>query len=396
MCGNFLAFLLLKMAYEIHIDGFIGDAGFFGGDSFTLKNLNDQLAEMPTDTTEINVLINSGGGYVTEGFAIYDRLASLNQTVNTTVLGLCGSIATVIAQAGKKGLRSGYENSDYFIHNPHYTPQSPDPLEAADLQAIADDLLVNQNKIANFYAKVSGKDATFFLEKMKEAKSLSMTDAKEFGLIDNIISTHIQAATIYKFAAHISKQQTAMNKIETFLTEKFAAFKNEITAIVKPTVKNEAATTDDGTIVYFDGGLEVGTQVFSDEAMTALQPDGDIMVGGNTYTILNGAVSAVVEKQVENKKTDLELANETIATLKAELETVKGGVTASVETAVEAAKNELKVEFENKFTAFKGTFFTGDKLKNDIVQMIKDDNTPAPQESMMERVVALRKSKQPK
>lgn len=381
------------MAYEIHIDGFIGDAGFFGGDSFTLKNLNDQLAAMPSDTTEINVLINSGGGYVTEGFAIYDRLASLNQTVNTTVLGLCGSIATVIAQAGKKGSRSMYQNSDYFIHNPSWTPQSPDPLEAADIQKIADDLKASEQKILNFYNTVTGTDIETLRAKMHDAKTISATDAKELGFIDNIISTQIQAATIYKFAAHISKQQTAMNKIETFLTEKFAAFKNEITAIIKPSIKNEAATTDDGTIVYFDGGLEVGTQVFTDEAMTAPQPDGDIMVGGNTYTILNGAVSAVVEKQVENKKTELEIANETIATLKAELETVKGSVTASVETAVEATKNELKVEFENKLTAFKGTFFTGDKLKEDIVQMMKDDNAPAPKASWQQEVIALRNKK---
>ena len=73
---------------DININGFIGDAGFFGGDSFSLKELNAQLANIGTDK-EVNVYINSGGGYVTEGFAIYDRLISFANDngvkVNTVV-----------------------------------------------------------------------------------------------------------------------------------------------------------------------------------------------------------------------------------------------------------------------------------------------------------------------
>jgi len=200
------------MAYKINIDGFIGDAGFMGGDSFTLKDLNRLLDAMPSNTKEIEVIINSGGGYITEGFAIHDRLATVEETVNTKVLGLCGSIATIIAQApksqGKGGLRSGHQNSDYFIHNPSWSPQSPDPIEAEELQRIAEDLMANQEKLSQFYANITGKDATLFAEKMKEAKSLSMDEAKDLGFIDEIITTNIQAATLYKFAAHITKTTT--------------------------------------------------------------------------------------------------------------------------------------------------------------------------------------------
>src|SRR5688572_11310982 len=96
-----------SMAYKISIDGFIGDPGFMGGDSFTLKDLNRLLDAMPSNTKEIDVVINSGGGYITEGFAIHDRLATVEETVNTKVLGLCGSIATIIAQAPKSQNKGG-------------------------------------------------------------------------------------------------------------------------------------------------------------------------------------------------------------------------------------------------------------------------------------------------
>ncbi len=371
------------MAYEINIDGFIGEAGFFGGDNFTLKMLNEKLSAMPTDTTEINVVINSGGGYVTEGFAIYDRLASLSQTVNTTVLGLCGSIATVIAQAGKKGLRSGYENSDYFIHPPAWSPQSPDPIEADELQQIADDLKANQTKLANFYSQNGTGTADFFLDKMKEAKSLSMQEAKDLGLIDNIISTQIKAATIYKFAAHTSKPINTMNAFENKMKEMFAAFKNEITSIVKPMVKNEKATSEDGIDIFFDGSLAEGTKVFSDEAMTVPAPDAELVISGTTYTIAGGEVTKVVA--VANADSELAAAKEKVA----ELEKQVAEKTAEVVAQVAAKEVELTAKFDAQFTAFKAKFFTGDKLNEEIIQIMKTDGEPKPKD-WRDEVIALR------
>lgn len=377
------------MAYEIQINGFIGDSGIFGGDNTTLNDVRAQVNSIPNGETVLNVMINSGGGYVTEGKAIYDYLVSLSQdkgfTINTTVLGICGSIATVIAQAGKSGggIRSGYENSDYFIHNPSWSPQSPDPIEADELLKIANDLKANEDWLANFYSKLGNLSKEDFMAKMKEAKSLSMDEAKSMGLIDNVIKTNIQAATIYKFAAHITKNQNPMTKIEQFITEKFNAFKNEIAQIVKPEIKNESVTTDAGVVIFYSGSLDVGTQVYTDEAMTAPVADGDFVVGGVTYTVLNGAVSQVVEAQVENK--ELEIANAKIAELTAQLEAKVTELT----TAIANKETELTASFEAKFTAFKSQFFTGDKLNEDIIQMVKGD-TPQPK-NWRDEVIALKK-----
>jgi len=374
------------MAYEINIDGFIGEAGFFGGDNFTLKMLNEKLSSMPSDTTEINVLINSGGGYVTEGFAIYDKLATLPQTVNTTVLGLCGSIATIIAQAGKKGERKGYENSDYFIHPPSWSPQSPDPIEADELQQIADDLKANQNKLANFYAQNGTGTAEFFLEKMKEAKSLSMQEAKDLGLIDHIISTQIKAATVYKFAAHIKKPINHMNAIQ----QMFADFKNEITAIIKPTVKNDTVKTSEGVDIFYDGVLEMGTKVFTDAEMKTPAPDGVHTVDMKLYTVTNGEVTKV--EDVQTNDSELEQAKARVAELEAQVASKEAEITAKVEEAVAAKATELTASFENKFTAFKAKFFTGEKLNEEIVQIMKGEGEPKPKD-WRDEVIALRQKK---
>ncbi len=374
------------MAYEINIDGFIGEAGFFGGDNFTLKMLNEKLSAMPTDTTEINVIINSGGGYVTEGFAIYDRLSSLSQTVNTTVLGLCGSIATVIAQAGKKGKRSGYENSDYFIHPPSWTPQSPDPIEADELQRIADDLKANQTKLANFYAQNGTGTADFFLEKMKEAKSLSMQEAHDLGLIDNIISTQIKAATVYKFAAHTTKPINHMNAIQKMFTD----FTNEIKAIVKPATKNDTVKTSEGIDIFYEGVLEMGTKVFTDVEMTKPAPDGVHTVDSKLYTVANGEVTKV--EDVTTAASELEQAKAKVAELEAQALAKEGEVTAKVAEAVAAKEVELTAKFETKFTAFKAKFFTGDKLNEEIVQIMKGEGEAKPKD-WREEVIALRQKK---
>lgn len=384
------------MAYEINIDGFIGQPDWWmdNGDSFSVKNLQDKLSAMPAGTKEIDVIINSGGGYVTEGFAIHDLLSTQDATVNTITLGICGSIATVIAQSPKSqnkgGKRKGYQNSDYFIHNPSWSPQSADPLEAADLQKIADDLLANQTKLANFYATVSGKESSFFLDKMKEAKSLPMTEAQDFGLIDEVITTTIKAATIYKFAAHISKPTNIMTAFETKLKDMFASFKNEIVAIVKPATKNDTVKTSEGIDIFYEGVLEMGTKVFTDVEMTKPAPDGVHTVDSKLYTVANGEVTKV--EDVTTAASELEQSKAKVAELEAQALAKEGEVTAKVAEAVAAKEVELTAKFETKFTAFKAKFFTGDKLNEEIVQIMKGEGEPKPKD-WRDEVIALRQKK---
>jgi len=184
---------------KIYINGYIGEAGFFddASNSFSLNNLNTTLDAIG-EVDELNVYINSGGGSVTEGFAIYDRLSTLPCTVNTIVNGMCGSIATVIYQAGKKGKRKMYANSEFFVHNPFWQPSAPDPMEAKDLALLQQDLQNAENKIKLFYVGVTGKTVDELTPLLDRQTTMSANEAIEFGFADEIVETNITAFTKYR------------------------------------------------------------------------------------------------------------------------------------------------------------------------------------------------------
>jgi len=181
---------------DIYIDGYIGKGDFFS-EGFSLKSLREQVNANQGDNV-INLYINSGGGDVTEGFAIYDYLVSLSErsgfAINTIGEGIVGSIATVIFQAGKNGKRKIHANSEFFIHNPYWTPQSPEPMEAKDAQALAENLKKAEEKILNFYVQhTAGKSKEDIKEKMNMQTSFSANEAMEWGFVDEVIGTPIES-----------------------------------------------------------------------------------------------------------------------------------------------------------------------------------------------------------
>lgn len=374
------------MKFEIHVDGYIGPDDFFslmeGGSSFNLKKLNDAIASMPSDTDEIDVMINSGGGLVNEGFAIHDRLKSLGLKVNTIVLGQCGSIATVVAQANANGgIRKIYENSDYYIHNPYYTPTGPDAMEAADLAKLQEELQKSQDKILNFYHEVTGTKKSELKKRMDAGTSLSSDEVKSLGFADEVIPTVITNQKKYAIAAYINfspSKNPIMLDLKKLFTDFEAKMLTNIQSIVKTKVKNAVTATKDGVNIYYDGKLEKGTKVYTDEAMTISVSDGEytfpqeIAMGTDTIVVKDGAVDSL--------KQSVPVAANNEATLQAEVDRLKtenakltGDLTAAankvteVENTAKAAVEEVKTEFNN----FKSNFFTGTELKPEIIQAFK-------------------------
>ena len=114
---------------EIYIDGYIGQGGFFE-DGVSAKWVREQVKSFGSELKQLSIKINSGGGDVIEGFAIYDYLNTIKKsgvTVNTEGIGIVGSIATVIFQAGDE--RMLHPNTEFFIHNPYVTPFG-EPIDA--------------------------------------------------------------------------------------------------------------------------------------------------------------------------------------------------------------------------------------------------------------------------
>lgn len=348
---------------KIYINGYIGEAGFFDdvSNSFSLTNLNAELDRIGK-VDELNVYINSGGGSVTEGFAIYDRLMALDCTVNTIVNGMCGSIATVIFQAGRKGKRMMFENSEFFVHNPFWQPSSPTPMEAKDLALLQEDLQNAENKIKSFYATVTGKSEDDLKPILDRQTTLSATEAIEYGFADEVYKTQISAYTKYRLVAYLNNdKQTEMENKE--LKAELGGIKGLLTALIRR-FKNAYTETVDGTKIYFDGTMVTkDTPVFSDEAMTTPLPDGDYTLDSIILTVVNGIVTEVTEPQpADNNAPDaLAEAQKEIADLKAKL-AEKENVVAEKENVINETKVEI-VALAKKVTEFEAMLVTGKDFK---------------------------------
>lgn len=353
------------MNFDIYIDGFIGQSDFFS-EGFSSKTLRDKLATAPTGTNELTVHINSGGGSVIEGFAIHDALVNTGFKVNTSVEGLCGSIATIVAQSNAKGgKRTMNKNSEYFIHNPYWTPDSPTPMEASDLVSLAESLQENENRIADFYASVTGKEVSFIKEKMASTASFTSQEAKDFGFVDEVIGEakafqkHLinSSGKEYRFAAFVQNKNT---NIMVDLKKMFSDFEAKIEGILKIKVKNETVKTSEGVDVYFDAPLAVGSKVFVDESMTQPAPDGVHTVDGKEYIVANGTVTEVKDVAAAAPN-PLQAEVDALKATLAEKETALANATTQVATiTAEKAEAVAAVEtVKTEFVAFKNLFVTG-------------------------------------
>lgn len=354
----------------LRIDGYIGqDDGFsvlFGGtQGFSLKSLNEFLSKLPTGTSELKIEINSGGGSVTEGFAIHDRLVSSGMTIHTEVLGLCGSIATVIALSAKPENRSMHENSEYFIHNPYWQPMAPDPLEADDLQRLAEDLKSSEEKILNFYAEKTGQKVNKLQSFMERAKSFTAEEAKKMGFVSQIIGEAV-AKQKYLIAAFIDphKKTTDMEftaSQKTWLEQKFSAFTEKLNKVFTPTFKAMTIDLENGSKIWVESDTEeiVGKSVFlTDESgarTNEAAPDGEYKTAdGRTIKVAGGVVTEVMEAA----PSETEALKKQVADLTAQL--AEATTKAQAAETAQSEQQKVIVAFKQEIADFKNMVLTKD------------------------------------
>lgn len=361
---------------ELRIDGYIGQesglASLLGdGSSFNLNRLEEFLDNMPelgmqNPDTHIKIKINSGGGSVTEGFAIHDRIVSSGLEIETEVLGMCGSIATIIALSAPKGKRKGHANSEYFIHNPFWQPMSSDPMEATDLTRLARELKDAEERILNFYVEKTGAPKAQIKRLMDEKTSMTMQTAKRLGFIDEIVTEQVTDKKYAVLAYVDSKKQTNMAtpkfsaEEKTWLEKQFAAIEAKFTKAFTPVkIKNMVIKLDDGNEIFVESedGEYVGKKVFESD-MTTPVPDGEHKLeDGRVLVTVGGVCTEVKEMAAANPDeiaaltAQLKTANDKLAAIEAEKQ---AAITASAEVKkeVEALKTE-KVETEKVVTEMK-------------------------------------------
>jgi len=145
-----------------------------------------QLLFLEADNPErdIHIYINSPGGSVSAGMAIYDTMQFLKSPVNTNCMGLAASMGSFLLAAGRPGKRSALPHSRIMIHQPSGGTQG----SAADIEIQAREILYLRAKMNELMAKHTGRPVEQIERDMDRDRFMSAEEAKAYGLIDNVIS----------------------------------------------------------------------------------------------------------------------------------------------------------------------------------------------------------------
>ncbi len=145
-----------------------------------------QLLFLEADNPErdIHVYINSPGGSVSAGMAIYDTMQFLKSPVNTNCMGLAASMGSFLLAAGRPGKRSALPHARIMIHQPSGGTQGT----ASDIEIQAREILFLRSKMNELMAKHTGRPVEQIERDMDRDRFMSAEEAKSYGIIDNVIS----------------------------------------------------------------------------------------------------------------------------------------------------------------------------------------------------------------
>jgi ATP-dependent Clp protease protease subunit len=133
---------------------------------------------------DINIYINSPGGSVTAGLAIYDTMQFIRPDVTTICVGMCASMGALLLTAGAKGKRFALPNSRILIHQPSGGMQG----QATDVRIHAEELIRIRELTSQILAKHTGQSMEQIETDVERDRYLSAIQAKEYGLIDEVIA----------------------------------------------------------------------------------------------------------------------------------------------------------------------------------------------------------------
>lgn len=146
-----------------------------------------QLLFLEADNAErdIYLYLNSPGGVVSSGLAIYDTMQYLKAPVHTICMGMAASMGSFLLCAGAKGKRSALPHSRIMIHQPSGGAQGT----AADIEIQAREILYLRSKLNSLYSQHTGRPIETIERDMDRDRFMSAEEAKEYGLIDHIITS---------------------------------------------------------------------------------------------------------------------------------------------------------------------------------------------------------------
>jgi ATP-dependent Clp protease, protease subunit len=157
-----------------------------------------QLLFLEADNPErdINLYVNSPGGSVSAGMAIYDTMQFLNAPIRTICMGMAASMGAFLLAAGSKGKRSALPHARIMIHQPSGGAQGT----AADIEIQAREILYLRSKMNELMAKHTGRSVEQIERDIDRDRFMSAEEAKDYGIIDNVIAQQRTLVTAEKKA----------------------------------------------------------------------------------------------------------------------------------------------------------------------------------------------------
>lgn len=142
--------------------------------------------ESENPTKDISFYINSPGGVVTAGMAMYDTMQYIKPDVSTVCIGQAASMGSLLLTAGAKGKRFALPQARIMVHQPSGGAQG----QATDIQIQAKEILRLRSTLNNIYVHHTGQKLTDIEKAMERDNFMSSEEAQKFGLIDKVVETH--------------------------------------------------------------------------------------------------------------------------------------------------------------------------------------------------------------
>lgn len=135
---------------------------------------------------DIHLYINSPGGSVTAGMAIYDTMQYIKCDVSTICIGMAASMGSFLLAGGAKGKRYALPNSEIMIHQPSGGAKG----QATEIKIVAEHILKTRHKLNQILAENTGQSLEKIEIDTERDNFMSAQEAKEYGLVDEVITSH--------------------------------------------------------------------------------------------------------------------------------------------------------------------------------------------------------------
>jgi len=161
---------------------------------FLVGPVNDNLAslvcaqllflESENPDKDVAIYVNTPGGHVHSGLAMYDTMQYVRPQISTVCIGMAASMGSLILAAGAAGKRFALPNSNIMVHQPSGGFQG----QASDIEIHAREVLKTRTRLNEIYARHTGQDLKAIEEAMDRDRFMDSDQAKAFGLIDEVVA----------------------------------------------------------------------------------------------------------------------------------------------------------------------------------------------------------------